>query len=383
MSCWQASTKALHLPTLMTTPKNNSEVRAEQVASKTAKLYHTIKLGLDVHADNIVVVRILDHSAPQPAQQFSPAKFRDWVRHQVTQAVTVSSCYEAGPFGYGLHRELVQLGVQNVVVQPVCLDERRTGVNHDKSDAKELAQRLDRYVCGNGEALATVRVPTPAEEQKRVESRQREQLRREVQRLAAQGRSLLLTQGYREKKGWWLKRRWADLHDQLPVWLVERLEVFRRLLAALTAELAAATRALEAAAPALRPKGLGGLTYAVVEREVGDWQRFTNRRQVGSYTGLCGGVSSSGTSHHLLPITKHGNVRLRTALVELAWRMVHWQPDSKLVKKWQGVLGQAKATKAARKKAVVAIARQLAVDLWRWRTGRAQPADLGWLMVGV
>ena len=383
MSCWQVSTEVLHPPTLMTTSKNNSEVRAEQAASKTTNLYQTIKLGLDVHADSIVVVRILDQSTPQPAQKFTPAKFLKWIKTQVALAGQVHSCYEAGPFGYGLHRTLIQLGVDNQVIQPVCLDERRTGVNHDKSDAKELAQRLDRYVCGNREALATVRVPTPEEEQKRIESRQREQLQREAQRLAAQGRSLLLTQGHREKKGWWSKRRWPDLRDQLPVWLVERLEIFRRLLAALTNELDTATLALETTAPSLRPKGLGGLTYAVVEREVGDWQRFTNRRQVGSYTGLCGGVSSSGNSHHLLPITKHGNVRLRTALVELAWRMVLWQPDSKLVKKWQGVLGNLRAPKAARKKAVVAIARQLAVDLWRWRTGRAQPADLGWLMVGV
>jgi len=367
----------------MTKPNTNSEVRAEQVASKKPKLHQSIKLGLDVHADTIVVVRMLDHSAPQPAQKFTPAKFRDWVKTQLRLADTVHSCYEAGPFGYGLHRYLVKLGVYNVVVQPVCLDERHTGVNHDKSDAKELAQRLDRYASGNHEALATVRVPTPAEEQKRIESRQREQLKREVQRLAAQGRSLLLTQGHREKKGWWLRGRWADLSVQLPAWLVERLEVFRRLLATLTEALDTASAALEATAPAVRPKGLGGLTYAVVEREVGDWNRFANRRQVGSYTGLCGGVSSSGNSHHLLPITKHGNVRLRTALLELAWRMILWQPDCKLVQKWCGVLENRHAPKAARKKAAVAIARQLAVDLWRWRTGRVQPADLGWVMAGV
>jgi transposase len=268
------------------------------------------------------------------------------------------------------------------VVQPVCLDERHKGVNHDKSDARELALRLDRYVAGNTHALATVRVPTVAEEQKRIASRQREQLKREVRRLTAQGRSLLLTQGYRAKGGWWGTRRWAQLQVQLPAWLDERLEVFRRLLAVLTVELDAATAVLEAAAPAVRPKGLGGLTYEVIEREVGDWGRFTNRRQVASYTGLCGGVSASGQSHHLLSITKHGNVRLRTALVELAWRLVIWQRECKLVQKWWPVLGQAKATKAARKKAIVAIARQLAVDCWRWRTGKVTPQDLGWVMVG-
>lgn len=358
---------------------NTSEVRADQVASTKLK---TIKLGLDVHADTIVVVRILDNSAPQPAQKFTPARFLTWIKTQIPLAEQVHSCYEAGPFGFGLHRDLVGLGVRNLVTQPVCLDELHTGVNHDKSDAKQLVLRLDRYVAGNTHALATVRVPTPEEEQKRIESRQREQLKREVKRVAAQGRSLLLTQGQREKKGWWEQRRWTKLAAQLPAWLVERLECFRRVLATLTAELAAATTALEQAAPAVRPKGLGGLSYEVVEREVGDWKRFTNRRQVGSYTGLCGGVSASGNSHHLLPITKHGNVRLRTALVELAWRLVVWQRDCVLVKKWRHVLDNPKATKAARKKAIVAMARQMAVDLWRWRTGRVPAETFGWIMVG-
>jgi transposase len=163
---------------------------------------------------------------------------------------------------------------------------------------------------------------------------------------------------------------------------VERLEVFRCVLATLTIELDAATQAVEAAAPATRPKGLGGLTYEVVEREVGHWDRSTNRRQVGSYTGLCGGVSGSGPRTHLLSITNHGNVRLRTALVELAWRLVVWQRDCKLVQKWWHVFGNPKATKAARKKATVAMARQMSVDLWRWRTGRVTPEKLGWEMVG-
>jgi transposase len=359
---------------------NTSDVRADQVASQKLQ---TIKLGLDVHADSIVVVRILDNSAPQPAQKFTPAKFLTWIKTQLRLCEQVHSCYEAGPFGFGLHRDLVGLGVRNLVVQPVCLDEQHKGVNHDKSDAKQLALRLDRHVAGNSHALATVRVPTAEEEQKRIESRQREQLKREVKRVAAQGRSLLLTQGQREKKGWWEDRRWAELRVRLPDWLVRRLECFRRVLATLTTELDAATATLEQAAPAWRPKGLGGLSYEVVEREVGDWRRFTNRRQVGSYTGLCGGVSASGNSHHLLPITKHGNVRLRTALVELAWRLVIWQRDCALVKKWWHVLGRPKATKGAKKKAIVAMARQMAVDLWRWRTGRAKPEVFGWTMVGT
>ena len=232
-------------------------------------------------------------------------------------------------------------------------------------------------------ALATVRVPTPAEEQKRIESRHREPRRREVQRVASQGRSLLLTQSQHTKNNWWQEAHWERLPVKLPVWLVKRLEVFRPVLQTLSDTLKAATTSLETAAPDVRPKGLGGLTHAVIEREVGDWTRFANRRQVGSYTGLCGGISASGKSCHLLPLTKHGNARLRTALIELAWRLVIWQPASKLVKKWQPVLGQPKANKGARKKAIVASARQMAVDLWRGKTKRAAPADFGWEMIGA
>src|SRR5439155_2662046 len=89
----------------MTKPTgNNSEVRAEQAASTKVQ---TLQLGLDIHADSIVAVRILDHSAPQPAQKFTPAKFGAWVKTQLALAQEVHSCYEAGPFGYGLHRELI------------------------------------------------------------------------------------------------------------------------------------------------------------------------------------------------------------------------------------------------------------------------------------
>jgi len=145
MSSWRAGAEGATPTNAMIRQKSHtSEVRAEQAASKT---YQTIKLGLDVHAESIVVVRIVDHSAPQPAKKFTPAKFLDWVKTQMAQTQAVHSCYEAGPLGYGLHRALVALGVQNLVTQPVCLDERRKGVNHEKSDARELALRLDRYAA--------------------------------------------------------------------------------------------------------------------------------------------------------------------------------------------------------------------------------------------
>ena len=116
---------------------------------------------------------------------------------------------------------------------------------------------------------------------------------------------------------------------------------------------------------------------------MGDGYRFENRRQVGSYPGRGGGVSASGRTCHRLPITKPGNARLRTALIALAWRLVVWQPESKRVKQGPPVLGQPQASQGARRKAIVALARQRAVDLGRWKTQRAEPAALGWVMVGA
>jgi hypothetical protein len=73
-------------------------------------------------------------------------------------------------------------------------------------------------------------------------------------------------------------------------------------------------------------------------------------------------------------VTKHGNPRLRAALVELAWRLVRFQPNYRGVRKWKERLAKgALTTGAARKKAIVALARQLAIDLWRIRTGRLSP----------
>ena len=75
---------------------------------------------------------------------------------------------------------------------------------------------------------------------------------------------------------------------------------------------------------------------------------------------------------------QHGNPRLRAALVELAWRLVRFQPNYKAIVKWRQILVKgALATGAARKKAIVAVARQLAVDLWRIKTGRLRPEELG------
>jgi transposase len=313
----------------------------------------------------------------------APAEFVPWVGRLVARGHRVFAVYEACGFGFGLQRALAALGVECHVVAPCRLDERRERVKTDGRDAAALCQRLSRYVDGNRRELAVIRVPSEEEERLRAEHRQREALVRARTRLAAQGRALLVNHAQPAPARWWRAAGWKALAAVLPAWLCERLAVLRPVLAVLDAQIAALTGALEEAAPAGLPAGQGRLTSVVLRREVCDWQRFSNRRQVSSYTGLCPGEYSSGGSRVTGSVTKHGNPRLRAALVELAWRMVRFQPAYPPVQKRIGLLGKgAKATGAQRKKAIVAVARQLAVDLWRLNTGRCTAAQLGLHVTG-
>jgi len=338
------------------------------------------KLGLDCHAGSIVVARQLDGLNAQPPQKFEVGKFLAWAEQQSHKGYQVISCYEAGPTGYWLHRKLEALGVTNYVICPTRLDSRGKGVNTDKTDATELLVRLDRYVAGNKKAFSVVPVPTPEQEQKRALSRQRDQLRRKRLSFAAQGRMLLLNQGYRYSNSWWQGARWDKLKEQVPVWLVEQLEVFQGVIEFVDKQVRLLTARVVKQAPEKLPKGMGALTHEVIERELRGWTRFKNRRQIGSYSGLTGGVAGSGEHSADLSITKAGNRRLSSCLIECAWRMVFSQPDYWLVKKWRGVLLNPKAHLRRRKQAIVAFARQLLIDMWKWKTGKVTPEQLGWQM---
>jgi len=354
--------------------KNKTNQSPESEISKC----DVIKIGIDVHAQFFMATRQLDGSQPQPAQQFRPGDFLKWIQKQLQISKKVITCYEAGPTGFWLHRKLSELGVTNYVVCPTCLDSRKKGVNTDKTDSNELESRLDRYLAGNHKAFSVVRVPTLEQEQRRAVSRQREQLRRHRLSLAAQGRTLMLLHGYRQSNHWWKPSHWSKLSEQLPAWLSERLVIFSELIEGMEKQVNALTLSIAKEAPQAKPLGMGELTHEVIAREVGDWQRFKRWRQVGSYAGLTGGVSRSGQQQADLSITKAGNKRLRTALIELSWRLLAYQAEYWLVKKWKHVLRNPRAHGRRRKQAIVAFARQLFIDLWKWKTGRATAQSLGW-----
>src|SRR6266481_1862662 len=153
-----------------------------------------IKLGIDVHQDFYVVVEQVGGTNPKPPQRFQKQAFLHWAAKLTQSGVEVYAVYEACGFGFSLQRQLSALGIVCHVVCPQKLDERNKRVKTDGLDAKALCLKLDRFVEGNREALALVRVPSE-EEQLRAIHRQREQLVKTRKRLEAQGRSLMVNHG--------------------------------------------------------------------------------------------------------------------------------------------------------------------------------------------
>jgi transposase len=347
--------------------------------SQDTKVVDSIKLGIDVHARFCVVCRQVDGATPQPPQKMDEAGLLVFVKKQLAQAKEVHTCYEAGAFCYHLHRKLEALGAHNVVVQPQDWDDLGKGVKTDSNDAYALCQRLDRYVRGNRKAFSVVRVPSVEEERARTLVRQRQQVVRARQRFAAQGRSLLAQHGIHVSGRWWGGRGWLRVCEQTDRWMQEALEIYIRLIEPIEREEQKLTEAIEAdGRKACRiPKGVGALSFETLRREVGDWGRFNNRREVSSYTGLCPREFSSGGKHRRGSVSKSGNPRVRAVLVEMVWRMMRWQPNYHALKKWESVFGDPRSAPARRKKAVVAVARQLAVDLWRLFTGQTTAEKLG------
>lgn len=357
---------------------NSSEVRAEPV---TDQLSEAIYLGVDLHKKSIMLTRIIDHSTPQPAQRLSWEGFWRFAEKQTSLAKKVYAVYEAGAFGFWVARKLKALNVECWVVHPEKLDPGHKRVQTDKLDSRHLADKLQRYVLGNKRAMVAVYIPSESEEQQRIESRHRRALSKQLLSLQRRGAGLLLSQGIFETRGWWKEPIWKELQGQLCPQLQEALADDRALIEDLARRVRGVEKKLETSAPAELPKGFGRLSFVLLLREICNYQRFKTRRNVGGFTGLCGAVSSSGPYHVDLSINKAGSGELRKQLIELAWRMIYWQPHYTGLKVWQQwrQSGSLKH-KRRRKIAVVAVARQLAVDIWKWQTGRVTPQELGWQM---
>ena len=333
-----------------------------------------LALGLDVHLQSITAVAQKDHASLKAPRQFTRAQLVAFVQASVAEGLQVCCVQESCGFGFTLHRELVAAGAQSFLITPIALNGAR---KTDKLDARALCQRLSRWLDGNRDELAPIRIPSEREQRQREGTRRRKFLGRLIRMLGNRGHGQVAEYAHVPLPSrWWGARNWKKL-AVLDEWLRGRLAELRAVILGLEAQLAVleaelVTRVQEQ----VLPKGLGEITAVSLDGEVCDWGRFHNRKQIGSYTGCCPGEHSSGGKRLLGSIDRMGNATVRTLLVEAVWRFLRWQPQ------WKAALGMKVKLAdggALKKKTVVALARRLAIDLWRWRTGRATLEDLGWI----
>jgi transposase len=333
-----------------------------------------LKLGLDVHLEFIMAVAQKDHAHPHAPRKFTNDELVAQVQRWVAEGFQIFCVAESCGFGFVLHRRLAAAGAQSFLITPIALNGQR---KTDKLDARALCLRLSRWLDGNREELAPIRIPSVAEQQRRETTRRRQFLAREIRALANRGHGQVAEYCHDKlPHRWWGPRLWKTL-SSLDPWVTSLLTDLRTLILALEEQV----RALEAQIKARvkdqpRPKALGELTLVTLDSEVCDWHRFNNRKQIGSYTGCCPGEHSSGGKRRIGAIDRMGNGRVRALLVEAVWRFLRWQPEWKAAQRMKLKLADGTSM---RKKAVIALARQLAIDLWRWRTGRSTMAELGWV----
>ena len=303
-------------------------------------------------------------------------------RFGLSPEAPVVSCYEAGRDGFWIHRYLTHLGVENVVVESASIrvDRRARRAKTDRLDVRALVDLLVRHAGGEADIWSVLRAPTAEAEDVRRPHREYERLTKERTQHRARLQSLLVLEGIHLKagRGFLLAlekvRRWdgSPLPERL---LQELMREYRRLqlveeqLATLTRE--ARVRAARAETAADRKiaalaslRGVGLRSASVLVGEFFGWRQFRNRREVGSLAGLDGTPFSSGASEREQGISKAGNRRVRTMMVELAWCWVRWQPQSKLARWFDARTGHAGGR--LKRVMIVAVARRLLIDLWHF-----------------
>jgi transposase len=357
-----------------------------QKALATAGTQPCVCLGLDLELRGAQGAAIIGGGTPLDLGKHARADWLALVRWLVAQGCAVHVVEEACGFGWQFHRDLTVAGAQAIVSAPEALNGKR---KTDKRDARSLAALLfDRVARGNRRALRMVRVPEAQAHRRRTEGRHRTQMVEARNRLEAVGRGMMWDHDFHEvPEGWWGPRKWPKLSATLTAlgkaWLVAMLAPLQQTILSLVRRIqqldaVLATHAAQMGLSAPAPKGLGEPTRVRLAAEAQDWRRFNNRKQVGSYLGMCPSESSSGGRQRLGSIDRMGNRRMRTMLVEAVWRLHKWNTGWRGFAKFPHVFAAgAKVGGATKKKAVVACARLLGVDLWRIETGRIKLEDVG------
>jgi transposase len=353
----------------------------------------TIWVGLDVHKDTIAVHWLRgaeDQEGEELQIQNEPKAIRKLAKALAKEG-SVRACYEAGPCGYSVRRQLVDLGIHCDVIVPSKIP-RMPGdrVKTDRRDARKLARY---YRSGD---LTAINVPTEEQEAVRALLRCREdqledlhgQRQRLLKYLNQHGRAWREGTNWSEKHWVWLKaqkfefapsQRAYDEYLQVVALMADRLTALDKEV-----ELLAAKEPMKSMVERLCClRGVRTLTALTLIAEIQDFRRFESPRELMSFIGLTPSLYSSANTRKEGSITKAGNAHVRRVLVEAAWHYRHRpqlagslrqrcasQPEwvrtrsmnaqQRLNYKFRKMTGRGKKATVA----VVAVARELAGFIW-------------------
>jgi len=341
------------------------------------------------------------HSAPAGEAAGLPARFAELRGKAVARTGTshpIIVIQAAGLDGFWIDRVLRREGIESQVVDAasIAVSRRRRRAKRDKIDGEALARAPPAFKRGEPRVRSMARAPTPEEEDRRRICRARqapiaERARRVDPRRMRSVRpaieGLLFSQGIgdyeplrRDRRRQLASLRAGDgraLGPNLKAQIgreLDRLELplsqIEAVAAARDALLAPAVEAEAASAPTpspartlLRPRGVGA-QFAVALCTEGLRRSFSHRRQAAAFAGLAATPWRSGTIDGEQGVSKAGDPRLRTTMIQLAWRWLRHQPQSALARWFRQRLAGAK--KGARKTPIVALARKLLAALWKY-----------------
>jgi transposase len=314
--------------------------------------------------------------------RFSELKQRALAR--TGKSFPIVTIQEAGLDGFWLHRALEQEGLESHVVDPasIATSRRRRRAKTDRIDGEALLRALLAHKRGEPRVCAMVKAPTPEEEDRRRLCRERKVLIAERVEHVNRIKGLLFAQGISDYEP--LRRDRRQRLDELttgdgrplPTHLrtqisreLDRLELLLNQIKLTEAERDALLAVQQTASPPpagrmlLDFKGIGAEFAAVLWLE-GLFRQFDNRRQLAAYAGLAPTPWQSGLIDREQGVSKAGNARLRTTLLQLAWLWLRHQPQSALSRWFHERVkrdgGRMKKT------TIVALARKLLVALWKY-----------------
>jgi transposase len=290
---------------------------------------------------------------------------------------------EAGLDGFWIHRVLEREDIESYVVDPasIATSRRRRRAKTDKIDGEALVRALLAYKRGEPRVCAMVRPPSVEDEDRGRICRERQVLIVERTQHINRIKGLLFAQGVtgyepsrRDRRERLEDLRTGDgrvlaahVRSQIDREL-DRLELIIEQIKAVEEERATRLAEQTANTPAamlLNLKGIGP-EFATILYAEGLFRHFDNRRQLAAYAGLAATPWQSGSIRQEQGVSKAGNSRLRTTMVELSWLWIRYQPGSALAR-WFHERVQHNGGRL-KKPTIVALARKLLIALWKYAT---------------